>query len=135
MFVKRRSYDRKAVGKRLRNQRKQFDWDRKFVAGKIGVVEKYYADIERGTCGMSIETLIALTELYGISIDFLIYGSEENFGSLTQDKTLLKNLQSMSPKQLENCRQLLKLFVNGVHIGEAEREVRSVADPAESAVI
>ena len=31
------------------------------VAGKIGRAVHYYGDIERGTCGMSIETLLDLS--------------------------------------------------------------------------
>lgn len=33
-------------------------WSRELVAERLGVVNKYYADIERGTCGMSVETLL-----------------------------------------------------------------------------
>ncbi len=47
------------------------------VAERLGVVNKYYADIERGTCGMSVETLINLSRLYGVSLDTLIYGEKE----------------------------------------------------------
>lgn len=128
--MKKISYDRKAVGRRLQNQRKRFEWDRKFVADRIGVVEKYYGDIERGTCGMSIETLLALAELYGVSIDFLIYGSTEKLDVLTLDKTLLGKLRSMSPQQLETCRELLKLFASGILEDEwgkkAEAETEAV---------
>lgn len=111
----KKTYDRKAVGKRLQGKRKQRGWSRKYVAEKIGLVEKYYADIERGTCGMSIETLIALTDLYGFTMDTLIYGEKGNMGILGQDTRLLQELEAMSPGQQDACRQLLLLFVNGIH--------------------
>ena len=31
------------------------------MAERIGRVPKYYADIERGSCGMSVETLMAVS--------------------------------------------------------------------------
>ena len=71
------AYDRIAAGERLRCRRLELGWSRELVAERLGVVNKYYADIERGTCGMSVETLINLSRLYGVSLDTLIYG--ENY--------------------------------------------------------
>lgn len=129
------SYDRKAVGQRLREQRKRFGWDRKYVAGKIGVVEKFYADIERGNCGMSVETLIALAELYEITMDALIYGAGENAGILTEDKVLLRKLEAMPLQQQNTCRELLKVFMNGVCAGECEESRMAEAKCAEGDVV
>ena len=58
------AYDRIAAGERLRSRRVELGWSRELVAERLGVVNKYYADIERGTCGMSVETLINLSRLY-----------------------------------------------------------------------
>ena len=55
----------------------ELGWSRELVAERLGVVNKYYADIERGTCGMSVETPINLSRLYGVSLDTLIYGEKE----------------------------------------------------------
>lgn len=71
------AYDRIAAGERLRCRRLELGWSRELVAERLGVVNKYYADIERGTCGMSVETLINLSRLYGVSLDTLIYGEKE----------------------------------------------------------
>lgn len=128
---KRMTYDRKAVGKRLQNRRRQEGWNRKYVAEKVGMVEKYYADIERGTCGMSIETLMALTDLYGFTLDALIYGEKGDLGILGQDKKLLKQLEAMSPQLQDTCRQLLMVFVNGMHIGDRENKAALSADVTE----
>ena len=111
----KKTYDRKAVGDRLRGRRKQQGWSRKYVAEKIGLVEKYYADIERGTCGMSIETLIALTDLYGFTMDALIYGEKKTPGSLGLDKRLLNEFETMPPRQQDVCRRLFALIVDGLY--------------------
>ncbi len=47
------AYDRIAAGERLRCRRLELGWSRELVAERLGVVNKYYADIER-TCGMSV---------------------------------------------------------------------------------
>ena len=71
---KRIVYDRTAAGERLQKCRTQFRWTRKDVAERCGLTEKYYSDIERGYCGMSIETLVSLADLYGLSMDYLLRG-------------------------------------------------------------
>lgn len=106
------SYDRKAVGIRLAERRKQYGWTRKFVANKIGIAEKYYADIERGYCGMSIETLIELTKLYGFTMDGLIYGEDNR--KMEKNDVLLKNLETLSPGAQDYCLQMLLLFMKGI---------------------
>lgn len=37
-----------AAGERLRCRRLELGWSRELVAERLGVVNKYYADIERG---------------------------------------------------------------------------------------
>ena len=41
------AYDRIAAGERLRCRRLELGWSRELVAERLGVVNKYYADIER----------------------------------------------------------------------------------------
>lgn len=108
------TYDRREVGNRLQDRRKQLGWTRRFVAEKIGLVEKYYADIERGTCGMSIETLLALTKLYGFTMDELIYGEDEEKKSVNAGEVFLKNLESLPEEKQEYCLQMLFLFMKGI---------------------
>lgn len=39
-------------------------------------MEEYYADIESGSCDMSIEALIELSNLYRLFLDYIIYGNQ-----------------------------------------------------------
>lgn len=117
------TYDRREVGKRLQNRRKQLGWTRRFVSEKVGLVEKYYADIERGTCGMSVETLLAVTKLYGISMDGLIYGTEEDVHEVERNELLIKNLESLPAEAQDYCLQMLLLFMKGIRTGSLENRV------------
>lgn len=116
---RKETYDRMAVGARLRSRRKQLNWSRRYVAEQVGVVEKYYADIERGTCGMSIETLIALAGLFGFTIDGLLYGESGGVEAFVKDRALVEKLDALPPGMKDMCRQMLVLFVNGVTAGKA----------------
>lgn len=114
---KRETYDRAVVGTRLKERRKQLGWSRKYVAEKIGLVERYYSDIERGTCGMSVETLMALTKLYGFSMDALIYGEDSQFGT-KQDEELMDSLEKMPEYTRNCCRQMILMFIKGIEAGD-----------------
>lgn len=108
----RETYDRSAVGARLTKRRKQMGLSREYIAGKIGIVEKYYADIERGTCGMSIETMMALAKFYDFSLDEFIYGAEKQHE--LNEKLLNDQIRSLSPQAKECCAELVCLFIKGV---------------------
>lgn len=60
MNQKKQLYNRSAAGERIRNRREKMGLSRQKMAAQIGKAEKYYADIERGYCGMSLETMIAI---------------------------------------------------------------------------
>lgn len=105
------TYDRAAVGRRLKDRRRELGWSRKYIADKIGVVERYYAGIERGDCGMSIETLMALTKVYGINMDTLIYGKEIAADGMSQEELLVKKISRLSKTEKDRCIQMLLLFM------------------------
>lgn len=70
-------YNRMEASKRIRARRKELGLTGAEVAERIGKAEHYYGDIERGTCGMSIDTLVQLAETLEISVDYILFGNEE----------------------------------------------------------
>ena len=71
-------YNRLEAGERLRSKRKNIGWSQERAAEMMNLSAKYYADIERGTCGMSIETLITLCNVYQMSADMILFGEESS---------------------------------------------------------
>ncbi|MFR3251760.1 MAG: helix-turn-helix domain-containing protein [Eisenbergiella sp.] len=110
-------YDRIAVGERLRTRRETLGWSRAKVAEQIGIVDKYYADIERGTCGMSIETLIGLSKLYGMNMDDLIYGQTE-CSDVLREETFRRGMEGLSEQAQSYCLKMLGLFMEGMKAAE-----------------
>ena len=83
--------DWKMVSKRIYQQRKEMRMSREEVAEKIGRVPSYYGDIERGTCGMSVDTLVALSNTLHLSVDYILYGAAEETDIYEQICRSLKN--------------------------------------------
>ena len=119
---KRITYDKKATGHRLREWRQRFRLTRKEVADRCGLTEKYYSDIERGTCGMSVETLISFSELYGFTLDYLIRGEKEEGEQRVMEEFFMANLGNLSLEKQDYCLQMLRLFVKGMDAGAGEEE-------------
>lgn len=111
----KKTYDRLATGERLRIKRTSLGFTQDDVAEKIDRSPKYYADIERGNCGMSIETMMALAESLDLSIDYILFGNDDD--TKTEDKpsdeylAILNMLSHISKKNQSRAMQLLRLFL------------------------
>lgn len=108
------AYDRLAVGDRLRLKRTLLGMTQDEMAEKINRATKYYADIERGNCGMSIETLLALSDTLDMSLDYILFGSSnpDNEISHTDEVTaVMCLLDKCNERNRAYALQMLKLFL------------------------
>ena len=62
-------------GERLRNRRNALGLTQDFVSDKIGKGLRFYQMIERGEKGVSLDTLIRLSKVLTISVDYLLFGN------------------------------------------------------------
>lgn len=114
MNRKRDTYDRIAVGERIRKKRVQLGMSQDELAEKIDRAPKYCSDIERGICGMSIETMISLSHNLDISLDYIIFGSltDEEIARQNDDQLALLHIFSKcNDRQRSYAIKLLKLFL------------------------
>lgn len=65
------------TGERIKEFRRRKDRTQKEFVGPLGYSYSYLSDIERGKAEPSREFLKKLTEVYGISSDYVLYGSED----------------------------------------------------------
>ncbi len=110
------TYDRLAVGDRLRLKRTLLGFTQDEMAEKIDRAAKYYADIERGSCGMSVETLMALSSALNMSLDYIIYGRTCSEAEAVQHSDEISAIVSIlnvsSEKNQQYALKLLKLFLS-----------------------
>lgn len=111
----KKTYDRLATGDRIRQKRNLLGFTQDEMAEKIDRASKYYADIERGSCGMSVETLMALSENLDLTIDYIIYGignSENGYpGQTAEVSAILTMLNNSEQRERDYALRLLKLFL------------------------
>ena len=119
------TYDRLAVGDRLRRKRILLDMTQDEMAEKINRAPKYYADIERGNCGMSIETLLALSDTLNMSLDYILLGDiEKERETIHTEETaaVLNLLDSCNAKDRNYAMRMLKLFLVACRTDSADKE-------------
>ncbi len=105
-----KDYDRKAVGERIRRQRKALGLSQESFAERIGRVPKFCADIERGQAGMSIKTMLAICTLLKMSPNELLLGKKDESSS-DETRLIISALSQCTSTQRKDAYALLKLFL------------------------
>ena len=110
----KKTYNRLAVGDRLRDKRTLLGLTQDEMAERIDRASKYYADIERGNCGMSIETMLALSGYLNMSLDYMIFGEateEEKRNQEDEVLAIVEMLENCSERKRQYAMRMLKLFL------------------------
>lgn len=117
--VRRDAYDRLAVGERIRKKRIQLGFSQDEVAERIDRAPKYCSDIERGTCGMSTETMLAISDCLDISLDYMMFGEQTDEEAKRQEDdelAIVHILSRCTTQQREYAIRLLKLYIASMQI-------------------
>ena len=109
--------DNKAVGRRLRLRRDALGITRDKLAEAIDVTPKFVQDIEYGNEGMSTETLARLSEVLGLTTDYILKGIVDEEGQDIERQAVKNNilgsLKVYDNDQLKIMDQVCRLLVEG----------------------
>ncbi len=70
--------DLNAIGNRIKAERKHLGITQEQLAEMVNVTTHYIYEIERGMKSMSIETLINLSQVLELSLDYIIFGNQRS---------------------------------------------------------
>ena len=114
-MIRKDTYDRLAAGDRIRLKRILLGLTQDEMAERINRASKYYADIERGSCGMSVETLMAISSSLNMSLDYIIYGKSNNEKEKEQHTEEVAAIENMLDwahmRNRKYALDMLKLFL------------------------
>lgn len=105
-------YDLRKIGNKLLAYRKKCGLTQAEVAELADLSDRTYADIERGTVNMRIETILRICEVLKITPD-MIFTEKDIFSDLEQDK-ILEKLHSCSPKEKATAYKLLSVYLSSL---------------------
>lgn len=114
--------DNKAIGQRIRQERKKLDLSQEEFAEIIGLSDYYIGQLERGERQMSLPALVKIANCLHISLDYLIFGkvsydtkfvheTSEFYNIYSVNKEINSLLNKCSPKELELFEKLLKTIL------------------------
>lgn len=94
------SYDISKTAERIKNLRKKAGYTQEQVADLLNVDRRTISNIEGGKKGCSVDMFLRFSELYGVTLDYLLKG---DCGDRQQVLNLLGEMQA----QLDMIRTLL----------------------------
>lgn len=110
--------DKKQIGQRIKDRRNLLNMSREELGSRLGVTAKFISDVEYGDKGVSIKTLYKLKQVLGVSVDFLLEGSEGVVFTEEKKRMLNENIMGSlsvcSIKQLGVMEQMTRLYVESI---------------------
>jgi len=101
------AYDIKRSGERIRQLRIQNGYTQEKLAEALNIDQSYYGRIETGKRGCPVDLFIQLSDLFGISLDYLIRGRSVSDLPGDADVVQLKS-------DIENLVEQLEKFKNSL---------------------
>lgn len=105
-------FDFHAIGNKLLAIRKQMGMTQAEVAEAAGLSDRTYADIERGTVNMRIETILRICQVLRITPDEVL--TEERQGDDSGQEALWERLNGCNFKDRETALRLLEVYLNSL---------------------
>lgn len=105
-------FDFHTIGNKLLSVRKRSGLTQAEVAEAAGLSDRTYADIERGSVNMRMESILKICNVLHITPDEIF--TQENTNTKIEQNDLIEKLNSCSPKDKETALQLLSVFLNSL---------------------
>ncbi len=101
-----------AIGNKLFSFRKRMGLTQAEVAEAAGLSSRTYADIERGSVNMRIETVLRICNVLHITPDEIFTTDDSSISAKQQE--LWERLNSCSPKDKETALKLLSVYLESL---------------------
>jgi len=105
-------FDFRAIGNKLLTIRKKAGLTQAEVAEKAGLSDRTYADIERGTVNMRIETILRICEALKITPDEIL--TEEREVDILWQNELFEQLECCSQREKETALKILSVYLQSL---------------------
>lgn len=105
-------FDLQTIGNKLLSIRKRMGMTQAEVAEAADISDRAYAEIERGSVNMRIETILRICNVLHITPDELF--TKDTPSLLSQQEELWIRLNACNPKDKETALQLLSVFLRSL---------------------
>lgn len=100
------------IGNKLLAFRKQKGLTQAEVAELAEISDRTYADIERGSTNMRMETLVSICKALNITPNQILIDDDNSL--MVEQEKLFKQLNSCKTKERETALKLLSVYLNSI---------------------
>ncbi len=100
------------IGNKLLTFRKQKGLTQAEVAELAEISDRTYADIERGSTNMRMETLVSICKALNITPNQILIDDDNSL--MVEQEKLFKQLNSCKTKERETALKLLSVYLNSI---------------------
>ena len=104
-------FDSHKIGNKLLAVRKGIGLTQSEVAEKAGISDRTYADIERGSVNMRVETVLKICSVFNITPDEILTSEDEQD---FDESELLAKLNNCSKKERNTALKLLDVYLDSI---------------------
>ncbi|MBQ3137229.1 MAG: helix-turn-helix transcriptional regulator [Clostridia bacterium] len=104
-------FDFKVIGNKLYEIRAKKLMSRAEVAEKANLSERTYADIERGSVNMRVETILKICSALSITPNDIFVLKEDR---IVTEKDIINIIEKCSPKEKETALNLLEVYLQSL---------------------
>ena len=104
--------DLRVIGNNLLAVRKKLGMTQMEVAEAAGLADRTYADIERGSVNMRLETILRICQALHITPDEIL--TQERSAIAVRQEELLARLNACSEKDRDTALQLLEVYLRSL---------------------
>ena len=106
-------FDLNTIGNNLLSVRKQLGMTQAEVAEKAGLSDRTYADIERGTVNMRLETLMRICQALHITPNDIL--TTPDHLESAQQADLRARLDGCNSKDKDTALRLVQVYLQSIH--------------------
>ncbi len=105
-------YDYRQIGNKMYLIRKRAGMTQSEVAEAAGLADRTYADIERGTVKMRVETVLHICDALHITPDEIF--TQENAGLAMRQEELFARLSACNERDRDTALRLLEVYLKSL---------------------
>ena len=105
-------HDLREIGNRLLAIRKKAGMTQMEVAEAAGLADRTYADIERGSVNMRMETLLKICDTLHITPDEIL--TKENTQASLRREEMMEKLKTCPPEAQDTALRLMNVYLQSI---------------------
>lgn len=100
----------KAMGERIRRRREELNISREKLAEMLDITTKFCSDIEIGYRGVSLKTLVRISECLMLSVDYILFGNTSPINEQTFLRLICKCPNNKKEYLLEIIQKIIDSY-------------------------